>query len=377
MNDQMTAVRTPNVSTASTGERLREWMSTTAKRMQVPQVAVLDIVTQLAIMFETGLNLSQALEVLEKQAGSPHLGRFVGSIRQQVEDGKPLSVAMGAHPWAFSPVALALVRAGEMTGDLGGMLQKVAEFMERDIGTVKKVKGAMAYPIFMAVMAVCVIIFLLVNVFPKFAELFGDKHDLLPAPTRFFMNLSEQLQANGTWLIPAGVLAVFGAVMAIRSKEGRKIFDPYFLRLPAFGNLIRAVSISRSFHVLGVMMNAGLNVLEALSLASEVAGNRRYVELWERTQKKVENGSDISETLLNNPLIPPAEAAMISLGERSGTLPEVLGKITKHHEKKVDAAIKAFVAVIEPTMTIAMGAVVALIVSSLILPMFKISQVMK
>lgn len=377
MSDPMMGMRTPNVSTASTAQRMRTWMSVTSKRMQVPQTAVLEIVTQLAIMFETGLNLSQALEVLEKQAGSPHLSRFVGGIREQVEDGKPLSVAMGYQSWAFSPVALALVRAGEMTGDLGGMLMKVAEFMERDIGTMKKVKGAMAYPIFMAVMATCVVIFLLINVFPKFAALFGDKMDLLPAPTRFFMNLSEQLQANGVWMIPAGMLMAFGVVMGIRSKEGRKVFDPYFLRVPAFGNLIKAVSISRSFHVLGVMMNAGLNVLEALGLAAEVAGNRRYVELWERTRAKVENGSDISETLLNNPLIPPAEAAMISLGERSGTLPNVLSKITKHHEKKVDSAIKSFVAVIEPTMTIGMGAVVALIVSSLILPMFKISQVMK
>jgi len=125
------------------------------------------------------------------------------------------------------------------------------------------------------------------------------------------------------------------------------------------------------------MMNAGLNVLEALQLAADVAGNSRYVQLWNNTKEKVENGRDISETLIDNPLIPPAEAAMISLGERSGTLPVVLAKITGHHEKKVDSAIKAFVAVIEPAMTILMGGVVALIVSSLIMPMFKISQVMK
>lgn len=359
------------------GERIKAWWDVTSKRMQVPQNEILEIVTQLAIMFDTGLNLSQALEVLERQAGSPHLGRFVGAIRSDVEEGKPLSLAMSRQSWAFSPVAIALVRAGEATGDLGGMLQKVAEFMERDIGTKKKVKGAMAYPIFMAVMATCVVIFLLINVFPKFADLFGDKPELLPAPTRFFLNLSELLQSDGYWIFPAGILGVFGVIMALKSKEGRRLCDPFFLRVPAFGRLIKAVSISRSFHVLGVMMNAGLNVLEALGLAAEVAGNRKYVELWLDTKERVENGSDISETLLNDPLIPPAEAAMISLGERSGTLPHVLSRITHHHEKKVDSAIKSFVAVIEPTMTILMGAVVALIVSSLILPMFKISQVMK
>ncbi|MFT7462791.1 MAG: type IV pilus assembly protein PilC [Pseudohongiellaceae bacterium] len=362
---------------SSIGSRVKAWWAVTSKRMQVPQSEILEIVTQLAIMFDTGLNLSQALEVLERQAGSPHLGRFVGAIRADVEEGRPLSVAMTRQEWAFSPVAIALVRAGEATGDLGGMLQKVAEFMERDIGTRKKVKGAMAYPIFMAVLATCVVIFLLINVFPKFADLFGDKPELLPAPTRFFLNLSELLQSDGYWIFPAGILAVFGLVLAIRSKEGRQFCDPIFIRLPAFGSLIKAVSISRSFHVLGVMMNAGLNVLEALGLAAEVAGNHKYVHLWEETQRRVENGSDISETLLNDPLIPPAEAAMISLGERSGTLPHVLGRITHHHEKKVDSAIKAFVAVIEPSMTILMGAVVALIVSSLILPMFKLSQVMK
>jgi len=362
---------------ASVFERLKEWGHNTSRAMQVPQDQVLEIVTQLSIMFETGLNLSQALEVLEQQGATPHLTRFVGDIRKAVEEGRPLSAAMGDQPWAFSPVALALVRAGEATGDLGGMLNKVAEFMERDIGTRKKVKGAMAYPIFMAVMAVCVVIFLLVNVFPKFADLFGDKPELLPLPTRFFLNLSEILQEHGAWVLPSMAAVVGLVVTLIRTREGRRICDPFFIKLPAFGKLIKAVSISRSFHVLGVMMAAGLNVLEGLSLAAEVSGNRKYVELWTLTKKRVENGSDISETLLNDPLIPPAEAAMISLGERSGTLPNVLGKITKHHEKKVEAAIKAFVAVIEPAMTIIMGAVVALIVSSLILPMFKISQAMK
>ncbi|GJM22548.1 MAG: type II secretion system protein F [Planctomycetota bacterium] len=358
-------------------DRVRRGSQIMVKRMQVPNDQVLEIVTQLAIMFDTGLNLSQALEVLEKQAATPHIGEFVGSIRADVENGKPLSQAMGQHEWAFSPVALALVRAGEMTGDLGGMLQKVAEFMERDISTKKKVKGAMAYPIFMAVLAVCVVIFLLINVFPKFADLFGDQPEKLPGPTRFFLNLSEILQAHGMWLLPSMALMVAGAVIGMRTREGKKLFDPIFLRVPAFGKLIKAVSISRSFHVLGVMMNAGLNVLEALQLAADVAGNQRYVQLWHNTKAKVENGRDISETLIDNPLIPPAEAAMISLGERSGTLPVVLHKITGHHEKKVDSAIKAFVAVIEPAMTIIMGGVVALIVSSLILPMFKISQVMK
>ena len=357
--------------------RLRQWGSVTAKRMQVPQDQILEIVTQLSIMFETGLNLSQALEVLERQAGTPHLKRFVGGIRKAVEEGRPLSAAMGAQGWAFSPVALSLVRAGEMTGDLGGMLNKVADFMERDIGTSKKVKGAMAYPIFMAVMATCVVIFLLINVFPKFAELFGDRTDLLPGPTKFFMSLSDTLQAHGAWVIPSGILVVASVVGLIKSPEGRRVCDPFFIRLPIFGKLIKAVSVSRSFHVLGVMMAAGLNVLEALDLAARVAGNRMYVDLWLLTKKRVENGSDISETLLNDPLIPPAEAAIISLGERSGTLPQVLEKITKHHEKKVDGAIKAFVSAIEPAMTILMGAVVALIVSSLILPMFKISQAMR
>lgn len=358
-------------------DRIKASARIAIKRMQVPQEQILDIVTQLAIMFDTGLNLSAALEVLEKQAATPQLADFVGGIRRGVENGKPLSQSMALQDWAFSPVALALVRAGEMTGDLGTMLMKVAEFMERDISTRKKVRSAMSYPAFMAVMATCVVIFLLVNVFPKFAELFGDQPEKLPAPTRFFLNLSDILRAHGAWLLPTLALGMGAAIWGIRSREGKRIFDPFFLKVPAFGKLIKAVSISRSFHVLGVMMNAGLNVLEALQLAADVSGNHRYVALWEDTKKKVENGHDISETLMDNPLIPPAEAAMISLGERSGTLPTVLAKITGHHEKKVESAIKAFVAVIEPAMTILMGAVVALIVSSLIMPMFAISQVMK
>jgi type II secretory pathway component PulF len=357
-------------------DRVKDHMSLTIKRMQVPPEQVCDLVTQLAIMFDTGLNLSSALEVLEKQSGTSHMREFVGGIRAGVEEGRPLSVAMGQQDWAFSPAALALVRAGEMTGDLGKMMHKVADFMERDIDTRKKVKGALAYPAFMAILAVCVIIFLLVNVFPKFAVLFADQPDKLPGPTRFFLTLSDFIRAHGAWLLPGSLLMMGVVFSAVRSKKGREIFDPIFLRMPAFGPLMKAVGISRSFHVLGVMLNAGLNVLEALTLAAQVSTNNEYVKLWTRAREDVENGGDISASLMDNPLIPAAETAMISLGERSGSLPMVLEKITGHHEKKVDAAIKAFVAVIEPAMTIIMGAVVALIVTSLIMPMFAISQVM-
>jgi type IV pilus assembly protein PilC len=358
------------------GDRLRERWSVFVKRMQVPPEQVLDLVTQLSIMFETGLNLSGALEVLEKQAGGPHLQDFVAAIRRNVEEGKPLSYAMSQHAWAFSPAALALVRAGEATGDLGKMLAKVAAFMERDISTRKKVKSAMAYPAFMAILAVCVVIFLLVNVFPKFAVLFAKEPDKLPGPTKFFLALSGFLQHYGMLLAPVSLIAVVAALVLARSPKGKEMLHPIYLRMPAFGSLIKAVAISRSFHVLGVMLSAGLNVLEALSLASQVSTNNEYQKLWARAMHDVEGGGDISASLMDSPLIPAAETAMISLGERSGTLPVILEKITAHHEKRVDAAIKAFVAVIEPAMTIIMGAVVALIVSSLIMPMFAIAQVM-
>ncbi|MHC5209515.1 MAG: type II secretion system F family protein [Planctomycetota bacterium] len=360
----------------STIQELRARIGVTIKRFQVPAEEVLDLVTQMAIMFDSGLNLSSALEVLEKQAGSKHMKAFVGKIRMAVEDGRPLSWAMGQHGWAFSPAALALVRAGEMTGDLGKMLGKVAAFMERDINTRKKVKGAMAYPAFMAILAVIVVIFLLVNVFPKFAVLFENSPDKLPGPTKFFLALSDFMRAHGSWLLPGAVVVLGGTIFLIRSRRGREIFDPIWLKMPAFGALIRAVAISRSFHVLGVMLNAGLNVLEAIRLAAQVSTNNEYTKLWTQARMDVENGGDISASLMDNPLIPAAETAMISLGERSGTLPTVLEKITAHHEKKVDTAIKAFVGVIEPAMTIIMGGVVALIVSSLIMPMFAISQVM-
>ncbi len=357
-------------------EALKARLDLTVKRMQIPPERVLDLVTQLSIMFDSGLNLSGALEVLEKQAGTPHMTAFVSAIRKDVEDGRPLSKAMERHSWAFSAAALALVRAGEMTGDLGGMLAKVADFMERDIGTRKKVKGALAYPAFMFVMAVAVVVFLLVNVFPKFAVLFENAPNKLPGPTRFFLSLSDFMTANGMWLLPASVIGVAGIIFGVRSRRGREIFDPLFLRLPAFGPLIKAVSVSRAFHVLGVMLNAGLNVLEALQLAAAVSGNLEYVRLWEQAKKDVEDGGDISASLMDSPLVPPTETALISLGERAGTLPAVLEKITHHHEKKVEVAIKAFVGVIEPAMTIIMGAVVALIVSSLIMPMFALSSVM-
>ena len=257
------------------------------KARQVPPEQVVDLVEQLGIMFETGMNLSAALEVLERQAGTAHLRDLVGDIRSRVEGGSSLSQAMGRHSWAFGPVALALVRAGEMTGDLGAMLRKVSEFMERDIETAKKVRGAMAYPLFMLFMAVCVVVFLLVQVFPKFAELFKDAAKL-PGPTRMFMTMSDFLTQSGVWLFPLVLLGGLGTLLLARSRRGHEILDPIYLRLPAVGSLIKAVAISRSFHVLGVMLNAGLNVLEALTLAADVSGNNEYRKLWVRARSEVE-----------------------------------------------------------------------------------------
>lgn len=329
---------------------------------------------ELAIMFETGLNLLIALECLAKQAKNLSLERLVTEIRASISEGSPLWLAMKRHPRVFSPVCVSMVRAGEASGTMGEMLTKLEEYLERQDDVRNRVRSALSYPVFMLVISTGVLIFLLCFVFPKFELIFKGNEDKLPAPTRFFLGLSW-LFSNYWYAILLGVAVLAGlAFWCWRQKEIKARIDPVLIGIPLFGTLLVKLSLSRSFHTLALMLRGGIPTLEALNMARDVSGNQVFRDMWKSVTREVENGRDITAPLAANPNVPPSEVQMISMGDRSGELPTVLTKLSKRYDKEIDLAVKSVIRFVEPTLVICMGFLVGMIVLSLILPIFAMSR---
>ena len=330
--------------------------------------------SQLAIMVDTGITLSSALAGMEEQEANPSLRKVLSELRQAVEEGESFSDALSRHPKLFDKTYISLVKASEASGNMGAMLDRIADYMRAEVETVGKVRAAMAYPGVMLVMAVGVTIFLLTYILPKFTPIFRSRGTELPTPTKIMMGMSDVLLDNWYfWL--AGAIAVGTAYFfGRRTDAGRQVLDTTKIHLPILGPLFRKVTISRSIRTLGTMLASGVPMLDSLRLCGEVAGNYHYERLWENVREEVTAGKRICESLQGTPLIPPVLIQMIASGEETGKLDYVLERVSSYYDREVEMAIKTATSLIEPIMIAAMGVVVGGIGMALLLPIFSLSR---
>lgn len=338
------------------------------------QKHVLDFTTQLAVMIRAGINLRAALEGIAEQTTHSGFQRVIVELRRDVESGKQFSEALARHPKLFGPLYVNMVRASEMSGSFSQMLDRIAGYIAQQIETRKMVVGASIYPAIIAVLAVGVTIFLLTFVLPKFYDLFEGKEDVLPWATTFLMTLSKLLMAQ--WPVILGVVAatVGGIWAALRTHTGQYWFDRLKLTVPVLNQMFRSLYISRSLHTMGQLINAGVPMLDTISITGEISGNQLYKGLWQRVHSAVKQGRKLVTTLHKDPLLPKAVSQMISAGEESGNLGEVLDEISGYYTKKLKDNIKAVTSMIEPLMILVMGGIVGFIAMAIILPIFKMSQ---
>lgn len=340
---------------------------------RITRAEIIYMTSQLAIMVETGISLSMALGSIVEQEQNPSLRRLLDDIKGSIESGEDFSAALARHPKHFDTTYVALVRASESTGTLGEMLERIAQYLRKDLETRSKVKGAMAYPCVMAIAAINVTIFLLAYIFPKFTPLFAQKKMQLPMPTVVVLAISNAI-TNYWYLFVAGVvLLVVGVVFGRKTEMGRKIIDWIKINLPAFGTLTRKVIISRSIRTLGAMLRGGVPMLESLELCAAVSGNYYYRELWNRVASEITTGSTMQKALSGTPLLPATLVQMISSGEETGKLGFVLDRVSNYYDHEVETAVKAVTSLIEPIMITVMGGVVGGIGMALMLPIFKLS----
>jgi len=264
-----------------------------------------------------------------------------------------------------------------MSGSFGHMLERISGYLRQQIETRAMVRGAMVYPIIIAVMAVAVTIFLLTFVLPRFSALFAGKEAVLPAPTKMLLAASAFLR-HQWYLVAGGFLAAVGGFhYFIHTPVGRMWWDMAKLRIPLLKKMFRALYLTRGLQTMGEMVNAGVPLLETLQITAEVSGNTLYRNMWMAVFRSVKGGKKIAAPLARIALLPKNVVQMISAGEESGKLAEVLTDVADYYSQELRNTIKAVTAMIEPMMIVLMGFVVGFIAMSIILPIFKLSQLVK
>jgi type IV pilus assembly protein PilC len=338
---------------------------------------VLNFTTQLAVMVRAGISLRAAIEGIADQAENQKFKQILMEIKQDVESGKQFSEALQKHPKLFGPLYVNMVRASEMSGSFSQMLERIAESLAQQIETRAMVIGAMIYPAVIGGLAVTVTIFLLTFVLPRFAAVFEGKESAMPWPTIFLMNLSA-FMVDWWWAVVLGIFGVIGAMyFFVKTEAGGWWLDATKLRFPIFQRMFKALYISRSLHTMGELVNAGVPMLDTLAITGDISGNRLFRRLWRNVYTSVKQGKKIAMPLNKSNLLPKAVVQMIAAGEESGKLGEVLDHVSGFYAKQLREVIKTVTSMIEPVMIIIMGAVVGFIAMAIILPIFKLSTLVK
>ena len=338
---------------------------------------VSNFTNQLAVMIKAGISIRAALEAIAEQAENPKFKEILNQIKKDVESGKSFSEALSKYPRTFSPLYINMVKASELSGSFGHMLERIVEYLNAQLETRQMVAGAMVYPCIIMVMAMGTTVFLLLFVVPQFVAIFKGKEHILPMPTKVLLVLSGFMRAYWYVLLTGLAAGAWSFYTMIQTQWGRLWWDKTKLTVPLFKKMFGALYITRSLHTMGELVNAGVPMLDTLAITADIAGNQLYRRMWRAVYASVKQGKKISHPLQKSPLLPRAVVQMIGAGEESGKLGETLDNVSKFYNKELKVTIKAVTSMIEPMMIVAMGGIVGFIAMSIILPIFKMSQLVK
>ncbi len=345
------------------------------RRRRVRAEDILYFSNQLAVMVDTGIPLTEALDCIAAQAGSPSLKAVVSDMADQVKGGVEFSAALGRYPRVFDTVYVNMVRASEVSGTMGQMLERLAEFQRDQQETRKKVRGALVYPACMLVFCVTVVTVMMVGVLPRFEKIYEGKGAVLPGPTRMLLGTSHFLFDYWPFIIAALVGSMMALLTYMRTEQGGLAVDRMRLRVPVFGKMYNKLFISRSLRTLSTMLASGVELLECVEITAAVVGNRVYRNMWLRVRSRLKEGNSLSDEVHSAALMPRSVAQMIASGDKSGRLSDVMRRIAEFCDSDLKVGIKTMTSMIEPAMIIIMGLLVGGIAMALLLPVFSISKV--
>ena len=361
--------------TGAEGQARTQAQAGKASSLSSQDVAILT--RQLGTLLAAGLPLVEAFGVLVDQSDRRVVQTLLADVREQIREGRALSLALEAYPQDFKPYYRHMVRAGEASGALDQVLLQLAEFLEHQLALRHKVTNAALYPMVMFAVSVAVLFFLMTFVVPKIVGVFADLHQALPLPTRLLIMVSGLLGRYWIFILGGIVLLVVGLRRALRTPAGRAYGDRLLLKLPILGEVARKVAISRLTNTLSMVLSSGIPLLEALDMSKRVMNNTVLEQSVEVAREHIREGESVAEPLKRSGAFPPLVTHMIAVGERTGEMEAMLLKVSQIYDSEVDRAITRLTSLLEPIMILVMGVVVLFIVVSILLPIFEMSQIVR
>jgi type IV pilus assembly protein PilC len=325
---------------------------------------------QFSVMIDAGLPLVQCLDILGSQEEDKNFAFVIGATRTDVESGASLADAMRKHPKTFDPLFTNMIAAGEAGGILDTILKRLATYIEKAVKLAGQVKSAMIYPVAVIVIAGLVVGVILWKVIPTFAALFSGLGADLPLPTRVVIALSDNLVRFFPFLLVGGGAAAYGFRTYYATENGRRVVDATVLKMPVLGNIMKKIAVARFCRTLSTLISSGVPILDGLEITAKTAGNAIVEDAIMVTRKSIERGETISAPLKDTKVFPSMVTQMIGVGEATGALDTMLGKIADFYEEEVDTAVAGLLTLLEPIMIAVLGIVVGGIVIAMYLPIF-------
>lgn len=341
---------------------------------RVRREEVIGFTDQLAVMLETGVPLSEALDAYLQQIKPGPFREVVEVVADRITSGLSFSAAISEFPRVFPRMMISLIEASEATGALDAMLRRVSDYLAGERQTRRQIRAALAYPAIMLTMALGVTVFLVLWVLPRFASIYEARSAVLPAPTRALLAISEGVQGNGAGALLLAVGAGVGFWLFRRSEGGRRLLDTVKVRAPIVGPIITNFYLTRATRTLATLLGAGVTLPDAIRILRGVVHNAMWADLWARLDETITSGRTIGEVVLDSPVIPAGVGQMIAAGERTGRLPEVLTRVADVTERDFNETVKTGTQMIEPIMITVMGVMIGGVAVALLLPIFTISS---
>jgi type IV pilus assembly protein PilC len=345
------------------------------KKVKLKDLAVMT--RQFAVMINSGLSLLRSLTILAEQSENKELARVLGEVRNDVEVGTALSVAMGKHPEVFPPLMVNMTKAGEVGGFLDAVLLQIAENYEAEVKLRSKVKSAMTYPVVVFVIAILAVVGMLLFIVPIFAGMFEELGGELPAPTKILVFLSSAMKVVAP-IGFVGLIVFFATWGKVKQKDAvRNVVDPLKLKMPVFGGLFQKIALSRFSRNLGTMMRSGVPILQSLEIVSSTTGNVVLERAIRDVQESVRSGESLAKPLEKHAVFPPMVVQMMAVGEDTGALDDMLHKISDFYDQEVEATTEALTSLIEPLMIAVLGGIIGSMIIALYMPIFNVFELIQ
>jgi len=345
-------------------------------KKRVKQKDLMTVTKQLSVMLKSGVSLTKSLDVVSKQQKNKRFSDILQDVKKNIEEGLSFANALRKHESVFTPLYTSTVEAGEMGGSLDESLENIAALLERSLTLKRKIKGALAYPVIVTIVAIAVIILILVKVIPTFAGIYQSAGMHLPLPTQIIINISMFIRKAFLPII-LGIIALVIIIKLLhkRNERARKFIDNFLLHLPLFGKLINKGIVARLSTTISSLVKGGLPLLEAINIAIKTAGNKVIEDALSSIRDKIRKGETVANAFFQAHIFEPMVVQMISVGEETGALDEMLENVSRFYEAEVDDTVKNLTSIMEPVMIVVLGGIIGFIVIAMYLPIFKLGEV--